>query len=268
MSGERRHALAAGAYETGVVSHSGKVRTVNEDQFVVRPDVGVWAVADGMGGHDDGALASATVAAALGTLGTATSAPDLLAQLEDRVLMANSELRALIRARGGRMMGSTIATLLVHERHYACVWSGDSRIYLVRDGAIAQVSRDHTEVEELLQQGLISSEEARHWPRRHIITRAIGVQDVPELDLDSGDLQHLDTFVLCSDGLTDHVGDAEILAAVDGGDCQPACDALLGLTLERGASDNVTVVIVRYHGGEPDRTRWIPNQRRQRSEAP
>jgi len=259
---------AAAPFETGAISHPGKVRSHNEDNLVLRPEFGLWAVADGMGGHENGALASATVAAALDGIGPADSAADLLARLEKHVLAANEELRREIRERAGATMGSTLAVLLTHETHFACVWSGDSRIYLVRSGRITQISRDHTEAQDMIERGLLSIEEARRWPRRHVITRAIGVHDLPELELDNGELEGGDTFVLCSDGLTDHVVEHEILRATEGVQVQAACDALLALTLERGATDNVTVVIVRYHHRDNgERTRWVPNMRRPGNDA-
>lgn len=252
----------ASDFETGCISHTGKVRKANEDNFILRPEFGLWAVADGMGGHENGALASATVVAALEGVGAAGSAADLLARLEDSVLEANDTLRAEIRRRGATM-GATLAVLLVHQRHFACVWSGDSRIYLVRAGQIAQVSRDHTEVQEMVDRGVLTPDEAKHSPRRHIITHAIGVHDTPELDIESGEIADGDVFILCSDGLTEHVADAEILAAAEAGSMQAACDALLALTLERGARDNVTVIMVRYRQGSAERTRWMPNRRAQ-----
>lgn len=259
-------ASASTLFETGSVSHPGRVRKANEDNLVLRPEFGIWAVADGMGGHENGALASATVAAALEAIGAAASAPELLARLEAGVLEANAELRRQIGARGGATMGSTLAVLLVHKLHFACVWSGDSRIYLVRDGTITQISRDHTEVQDMIDRGVMTPEEARHSPRRHIITHAIGVHEVPELDLENGEIADGDVFVLCSDGLTEHVADDEILLAVRDSAAQAACDALLALTLERGARDNVTVVIVRYHRDDGEKTRWRPNMRMHRSD--
>lgn len=246
-------------FETGCISHVGKVRQANEDNFILRPEFGLWAVADGMGGHENGALASATVVAALEAVAAAPSAPDLLAMLEDSVLDANASLRAEIARRGGATMGSTLVALLVHAPHFACIWSGDSRIYLVRAGQIVQVSRDHTEVQDMVDRGVLTQEEARHSPRRHVITHAIGVHEQPELDLENGRIADGDTFVLCSDGLTEHVVDAEILRAVEVDSPQAACDALLALTLERGARDNVTVVIVRYRS-RTEPTRWMPNR--------
>lgn len=241
---------ASSAYETGVATHRGNVRSENEDSHLVLPGYGVFAVADGMGGHEAGALASALVTDSLRSIGSPVSAPDLLARLEDRILRANTRLKDIAAERGGIIMGATVAVLLIYGRHYACVWSGDSRIYLVRRGEIAQVSRDHTEVQELLDQGVLTAEEARTWPRRNVITRAIGVHEEPELELEHGTLEPGDIFVLCSDGLTNYVTDGEILDCVDGKACQEACDALVALTLERGAADNVTVLAVRYLDAE------------------
>ncbi len=180
--------------------------------------------------------------------------------LEDSVLKANETLREEIRRRGATM-GATLVVLLVHQRHFACVWSGDSRIYLVRAGQITQISRDHTEVQDMVDRGLMTPDEAKRSPRRHVITHAIGVHDMPELDIESGEIADSDVFILCSDGLTEHVADTEILGALEAGSAQAACDALLGLTLERGARDNVTVIIVRYRQGTAERTRWMPNRR-------
>ena len=258
----------ASPFETGAVSHVGRVRSANEDNLVVRPEFGIWAVADGMGGHENGALASATVAAAIERIGATQSAPDLLARLEDGVLKANAELRRRIADNGGAPMGSTLAVLLVHERHFASVWSGDSRIYLIRAGQITQISRDHTEVQEMVERGALTPDEARRSPRRHVITRAIGVHDVPELYLDSGEIEGDDVFVLCSDGLTEHVADHEILQAICDAQAQEACNALLALTLQRGARDNVTIIIVRYHRSQARTTRWLPNMRLQGNDTP
>ena len=233
------------AFDVGATTHPGKVRTVNEDGFLVAAEIGVFAVADGMGGHEAGALASSTVVQNLETIGIAASAADLLARLEDRILKANAALKEIANGRG-KIVGSTVAILLTFEEHFACVWSGDSRIYRVRDGGISQLSRDHTEVRDLVERGLLTAEEAKTWPRKNVITRAIGVRDEPELELEHGLLEPGDRFVICSDGLTGHVEDTEILAHAANGSSQTVSDALVALTLERGAADNVTVVVVKY----------------------
>lgn len=242
-------------FDTGAATHVGKLRDRNEDGYLVRPEVGLWTVADGMGGHADGQLASSTVVEALQSIEPAASASELLALCEDRILKANRRLKEIAAERGGAILGSTVATLLVYDTHYACVWSGDSRVYLVRDGEIHQVSRDHTEVQELIAEGLLDPKDAKNWPRRNVVTRAIGVNEDPELEMRNGVLEPDDIFVICSDGLTTHVEDNEILAHVAAGHSQAACDSLIALTLERGAEDNVTVVVARYR---PDETALLP----------
>jgi len=117
---------------------------------------------------------------------------------------------------------------------------------MVRNGEITQLSRDHTEVQELLINGTITAEEAANWSGSNAITRAIGVVEVPELEFTSGPLNSGDIFVICSDGLTRHVADREILECVSINTSQQACDSLIGKTLERGALDNVTIIVVRY----------------------
>jgi serine/threonine protein phosphatase PrpC len=231
-------------FETGCATHVGQVRQRNEDSHLARPDAGIWAVADGMGGHADGDVASQTLIGALAAIGRTASADALLDCIEESVARVNVRLRALGEARGA-IVGTTVAVLLVRDGYYACLWSGDSRIYLIRDGTIVQLSRDHTEVQDLLAAGRITDEEARRWSGRNGVTRAIGVYDEPELEMTSGPLCPGDAFVVCSDGLTNHVDEGEILGHVSAALPQPACDALIALTLARGARDNVTVVIAR-----------------------
>jgi len=232
-------------FHSAAATHVGKVRRRNEDGYLVRPDVGLWAVADGMGGLEAGDLASRTVIDALKSIERPSSAAELLAWCEQRVVTANSVLTDIGQKRGG-IIGTTIAVLLAYGSRFACVWSGDSRIYLVRGRAIIAQSRDHTVVQELIAEGKLKPDEARTWPRRNVVTRAIGVHDDPELEMRDGVLQAGDAFVLCSDGLTTHVEDGEILRAVMENSTQRACDALIDLTLSRGALDNVTVVVARY----------------------
>jgi protein phosphatase len=230
--------------KTGSATHVGKVREVNEDSLLARPDVGLWAVADGMGGHGGGDLASSAVVAALATIDAADSAAELLARFEDRIIHVNADLRALARARGAQVVGATIVAILIHGSHYACVWCGDSRAYLLRGGKLTQVSHDHSEVQDLIDRGVLEPKEAKRWPRRNVITRALGVADQPALEIGDGPVAIGDRFLLCSDGLTNHVEDSEIAALLAADEPQKACARLISLTLQRGASDNVSVIVV------------------------
>src|SRR4051812_11050497 len=195
-----------------------------------------------MGGHEAGEVASASIVDHLATIGIASSAPDLRARFEDRLNRAHAEIRRISLSRGVTI-GSTVAALLAMDGRFACLWSGDSRVYLVRDAAISQISRDHTEVQELLDSGVISAAEAENWPRRNVITRAIGVNDEIAIDFQQGETLAGDIFILSTDGLTAHVSDAEIAAAVLSAAPQAACEKLLSMVLERGGTDNVTIVL-------------------------
>ncbi|MEM8664655.1 MAG: protein phosphatase 2C domain-containing protein [Pseudomonadota bacterium] len=232
-------------FECASGTHAGCVRARNEDNLLCDPAHGVWVVADGMGGEAAGDVASAEVIAAMETIGHASSADDLLGRTHDRLNRAHNRLLTHADDRDVRVVGATVVVLLAYERYVACVWSGDSRLYRIRERRLAMLSRDHNEVGELLARGVITRDEARAWRGRNAITRAVGVY--PELELETlyGDLRPGDTFVLCSDGLTLHVEDEEIKELTLGQDVKAAKDALIALALERGAQDNVTVIVVR-----------------------
>jgi protein phosphatase len=230
--------------DVGSVTHTGVVRERNEDSCLVRTDIGLWAVADGMGGHEAGDVASQILVKWLDGIGQPASSADLLEQCEEQVFLANQEIMALSSARNGAIIGTTVAILLIREDYYACVWAGDSRVYRIKDGSIGQVSHDHTEVEQLIAEGKLSREEAKDWPN-NVITRAVGVGEDLELEVVTGPVDPGDIFVICSDGLTKHLDDDEILREVTARNAQAACDTMLALALDRGGLDNVTVVIIR-----------------------
>ncbi len=209
---------------------------------------GLWAVADGMGGHEAGQFASSTLVESLRRITAPGSAAELLAQCQACITEAHRQVAALAAERQTQI-GTTLAALLAYGLDFACVWVGDSRIYRICDGAIALLSRDHTEVQDLVDRGVLTAEEGRNWPRRNVITRAIGIGAEPELEMRYGLLAPEDVFVLCSDGLTTHVVDDEIHRVVSAHLPQQACDALIALAIERGGTDNVTVLVVRCRTG-------------------
>ncbi len=232
--------------ETGAATDTGMVRAHNEDSYLTKPEFGVWVVADGMGGHDAGDFASQTIVAELASVGYGSSPEDLQARFMERLGRAHDRIRQHAAALGGGTVGATLVALLTFEDRFICIWSGDSRIYLLRDGALTQLTKDHTEVRELFEAGLISAAEAEHWPRKNVITRAIGVTDAPRCDVVDGELVEGDAFLLCSDGLTEHCSDDDIGRALQSGHPpQAICDGLIRQTLDRGAKDNVTTVVVR-----------------------
>jgi protein phosphatase len=232
------------AFRTACVTNVGLARELNEDSVLARPDVGLWAVADGMGGYGGGDVASAAVVSALKTLAPSATAAQFLAEFETCIVKVNADLRAMARRRTRAIFGTTLVALMVYGNHFACVWCGDSRCYLLRDGKLSRVSRDHSEVQELIDRGLLLADEAKDWPRRNVVTRALGATDEAELEMVDGPACAGDRFVLCSDGLTVHVADREIAALLAVVEPQTAVDNLLRLTLERGARDNVSVIVV------------------------
>jgi serine/threonine protein phosphatase PrpC len=232
------------AITTSSASHVGMVREINEDRLLARSDIGLWAVADGMGGHGGGDLASGALIAALDSIKSAETAAELLTQFERRVVRANAEVRALARAKALGLIGTTLVAILIRAPHYACLWCGDSRGYLWRGGVLTQLTHDHSETQDLIDRGVLDASEAKNWPRRNVVTRAIGAAVEAELELDRGRVVAGDRFLLCSDGLTNHVADEEIAAAIGSSAPQKACENLVALTLQRGATDNVSLIIV------------------------
>jgi serine/threonine protein phosphatase PrpC len=229
---------------SAAATHAGKVRKVNEDAFLERPDLGLWAVADGVGGAAQGDRASRLVVEALGRVHAPAAAAPFLAEVCDRLKSVNGQLQQEAAAHGGdRLSASTVVALLAFGQHFACAWAGDSRLYLLRDYRLQQISRDHSEVQEMVDRGMLTPEQARTHPHANVVTRAVGAHDNLVIDMVQDRLRRDDVFLLCSDGLTKMLEDREI-AALLGGDrpIEIAVEMLLDAALERGASDNVTVV--------------------------
>lgn len=236
-------------FESSGISHVGMVRELNEDSFIENTPAGVWAVADGMGGHEAGEVASAAVAGALATMSPCANFEEALMRTQQLILGANRELVAQsVNYPANRVPGSTVAALVMHGDLGAVVWAGDSRIYRVRTGAIEQVTRDHSHVQELVDQGLIDESEAESHPMANVITRAIGIEDPVELDVLRFEVLPGDQFLLCSDGLSRLVEGPEIADSLQQTDKAAATQELIDMALQRGASDNVTVVCVQAVG--------------------
>ncbi|HYP62450.1 MAG TPA: protein phosphatase 2C domain-containing protein [Acidocella sp.] len=224
----------------------GAVRKHNEDNLLHRPDIGLWVVADGAGGHDSGEVASGLIVSSLDQLASAVSAPELLSQVRHHVGDVHLQLRDMAAARGGNsMIASTFVGLIIRDGHFACLWAGDSRAYLLRHGTLSQISRDHSLVQELVDSGHLAPEDAETHPHANIITRAVGADaDTLELDKVIGETEPGDRFLLCSDGLTKTLSDPEIAAVLSrNGEASPA-DRLIAAALAQDVNDNVTAVVV------------------------
>jgi protein phosphatase len=224
-------------------SDTGCVRQINEDALLDTPARGLWAVADGMGGHAVGDLASRMVVESLAKVKGANDLPNVLADARNRLLRVNEQLRAEAARRQVSRIGSTVVLLAARDRACGYLWAGDSRIYLLRRGTLVQLTRDHSHVEELKARGQLTAEEALHHPAQHLITRAVGALDVLELDENTLELRDGDTFLLCSDGLSNEVSEVEMANELAPGDCETAAQRLLEIALSRGGRDNISVVV-------------------------
>lgn len=229
-------------------SHVGLVRSINEDAYLDRPDIGLWTVADGMGGHHAGDVASSSIVQALSDITPDPRLSQFISQTEDRLLGVNRRLKQMADDhQDNRTIGSTVITMLACNHYCAFVWAGDSRAYRHRDGQLSQLTRDHSQVEELVQRGLLLPELAEMHPAANIITRAVGASDELYLDVDLLEAESGDTFLLCSDGLYKHVSNSDLTELLAQENIQSIADSLIQLTLERGATDNVTVIVIRYN---------------------
>lgn len=221
-------------------THAGAVRPRNEDALLERPDLGLWAVADGAGGHGAGDVASAAIVAALQVIPPGLSAAELLAQVRLRLQAVHAELQEEAERRGpGRILASTVVVMLARGDHFAMLWAGDSRGYLLRQGMLTRVTRDHSLVQELVDQGTLREEEAESHPQANVITRAIGAHGELELDKVSGRIAEGDRFLLCTDGLFKTIAEAEITAMLAAG---ADASAIVTEAVGRGARDNVSAV--------------------------
>ena len=227
-------------------SHSGAKRSYNEDAHVERPDIGLWAVADGAGGHQSGDVASGMIREALSSIPAGLNAAQLLAEARARIAAVHDDLLDEAEKRGPDVvMASTVVVLLARGGHYAALWAGDSRIYLLRAGALRQITKDHSLVQELVDAGEIPAEKAEQHPQANIITRAVGAgEEALILDKAVGELLPGDRFLLCSDGLSKCLPDEETAALLGAPDGVAPTEMLVGAALARMASDNVTAVVV------------------------
>ena len=226
-------------------SHVGTVRKVNEDACLAMPEIGLWAVADGMGGHEAGDLASQMIIDALRQIPFPPDWKTFVIITKEQLQKINEKiLEESARRYYYRTIGSTVVVLLTYESQGTCLWAGDSRLYRLREGQLQQLTRDHSHIQDLVDQGLIKPEEAFDHPLSNVITRAVGSSQYLSIDTNNFELRADDVFLLCSDGLNKVLNDEEIASLLTRGDSQEITKALINLALVRGATDNVTAVVV------------------------
>jgi protein phosphatase len=222
------------------MSHTGFVRGNNEDAFLVDPGHALFAVADGVGGHRGGEVASRTAIEALrAAVASGRSVQDAITSANEAVIeraRADAELTG---------MGTTMTAMVVADGQVLIGHVGDSRAYLLHDGALSRVTEDHSLVEELVREGRLTPEQAESHPRRNIVTRALGLDEPVEVDVYPLDVVQGDRIILCSDGLTTMVRERDIERIARGEpDPQRAAEQLVDAANDAGGEDNTSVVVV------------------------
>ena len=230
--------VSAGRSETGLV------RARNEDSMLLDHDGALWIVFDGMGGHENGAAASRMAAMAFDAEPLPALFDPAIEGFAERIHAANAQIRAAAAAQGGITMGTTAVGLILRGREFAIGWVGDSRAYIQRRGGLFQLTVDHTHVQDLIDEGILRPEDAVDHPMSHVLTRALGVSDEFQVDIVKDEVEPGDRFLLCSDGLSGPVPEADIRAALHLDNPQSAVDALIERAYAGGAPDNVTAVVI------------------------
>lgn len=222
----------------------GLVRKVNEDSMISVPELGMFLVADGMGGHSGGDFASQCIVSRIGQIDQNLPSSEVMKAMRSAILEAHYEILAEAERRGGGTIGSTAVGLILSEPHFACLWVGDSRLYHMRNGKMTQLSKDHSLVNDLLDSGQITPEEAVDHPHGNVITRAVGVGDTVEIDKLRGTYEPGDRFLLCSDGLSGFVTDEVIAQFMSTAPITSLCNELIELAKEGGGRDNITAIVI------------------------
>lgn len=237
-------------WQSASATDVGTVREINEDAILMRPEISLWAVADGMGGHEVGDIASQKVVEALYGVANETLLSVFVDQIDDALIDANQAIIDYSESTlEGAPMGSTVVLLATRGRVGVCLWVGDSRLYRYRGGELSQLSRDHSQVEELIQMGMLTPEQAVDHPDSHVITRAIGGEPELYVDINLFSVQIGDTFLLCSDGLYNAVEIDDLVECLAMRDAHQASEELLGRALQNNARDNVSLVVLKGEAG-------------------
>ncbi|MEJ1963379.1 MAG: protein phosphatase 2C domain-containing protein [Gammaproteobacteria bacterium] len=232
------------SWRSSSATSKGNVRGHNEDAVLDRPEVGLWVVADGMGGHNAGDVASSMIVESLTQLVRLASPSAQLDAVEDRLREVNDRLYRTSLDNQSGMSGSTIVALLAFERYTLSLWAGDSRVYRSREGSLEQVTRDHSEAQEARDVGLSDSVAMTS----NVITRAVGGSQELFLDIELRELRNHDRYLLCSDGLYRELSDADMAHHLTGNDPEGACKALMKQALSGACSDNVSAIVVQFAG--------------------
>ncbi|MDB5700860.1 MAG: serine/threonine-protein phosphatase [Sphingomonadales bacterium] len=237
MTGSVTKSTQIDRFETASRTHVGIVRETNEDRVLAQPQSGLWAIADGMGGHSLGDRAAALVVSALSAIEPSDQG------VREALESANASIRAMGR-KAEVTCGSTVAGLCISQASGFVFWVGDSRVYRLRDDRLTRLTRDHSFVQELRDAGVLTDVQARADPRSNIITRAVGIADMIAVDITPIDVRSDDLYLICSDGLSDLVDDATILSLLDRRQPEDSADKLVRAALAAGGADNISLTII------------------------
>lgn len=236
------------------VTDPGRVREQNEDNIAMASEAGLVVVADGMGGHRAGEVASRLAVDTIRqhiiqVLADAAAGDNIESQaVREAILLANREIYEHARANPDYAgMGSTVVVALFYGNKLCVGHVGDSRLYRFRDTILEQVTEDHSVVQELISRGLVTAEEARHTVGKNLVTRALGIDSVVEADISEHDVYDDDVYLLCSDGVNDVLadGDIELMLTEHGRNLETTARQMVDTANERGGPDNISVILVR-----------------------
>ncbi len=245
--------MSVAEWQIAIQTHCGNVRRNNEDAVLTLKHYPLFAVADGMGGHQAGEVASQLLIDRLRTIKLDAELPIAARQVEQSILASNADIIDYSeRHLHGETMGTTVVAMLSHQSRGVCLWAGDSRLYRLRGGQLQQLTEDHSYVAELVKAGSLQPEQAAHHPSANILTRTVGVRPSLSLDRVDFDLASGDTFLLCSDGLYNEVDNDELQSTLQAPEIHRASTRLLNLCLNRDARDNVSFIIARALDQNPD----------------
>lgn len=227
-------------------THVGKVRDHNEDAYLNLPEQSLWAVADGMGGHAEGEVASRMIVDSLRKYQHTALLGTNVRQIVQRLRTVNNALLQRAGSEPSTIIGSTVAILLANHQYCVCLWAGDSRIYRYRNGTLNQLTRDHNHAEKMIEDGM-PPEKTALYPDAQALTRAVGVEEPLDLESQIMEVKPGDIYLLCSDGLNKEVTDAEIAKILASHSLSKGMQSLKDLALQRGGRDNITIMLTQLN---------------------
>jgi protein phosphatase len=230
------------------ITDTGHVRTRNEDSYLVLPDQNLWAVADGMGGHQAGDFASQAITQNLGLFKQTDSLADSILSLEENLIDSNAVIRKKADKLGkNTTIGSTFVCAYIWQDFLFTFWAGDSRLYRFRDGQLNRLTEDHSYVEELVKMGKIEAKDAEAHPASNVVLRAVGIDDTLRLDFEYFDINDDDIYIICSDGLYKDLVEDKISAIIqeNNDDMEILAQLLLSSSLDAGGTDNTSIITIK-----------------------